>query len=83
MSTEVVVAIVFGVVGVCGTVIGCTWKLAGKISALESAVVSVTKTANKTHLMVEAHTKECDVHRVKLDERLASAANRLDGLEGA
>lgn len=78
MTAGVITTIVLGVLSVVGTIIGCTWKLSGKISSLDSSVKVNTVKTNDIHAIVTEHVKDCDTHRVKLNEQVKSQGKRLD-----
>jgi hypothetical protein len=85
-----VVGIVFLTVSVCITIIGCTWKISGRMSGMETSLSINTAKVNETCTLVQLHAKECDVDRAHLNEKVANQDKRLnshkekfDGLSGA
>lgn len=63
------------------TIIGCTWKISGRLAGMETALAVNTTKVAETHAMVLAHAKECDVDRAKTNQSLDTHGKRLDGLE--
>ena len=46
MSAETVVTIIFGVISLCLTLVGCTWKLCEKLNKLVTHVQCAERRAN-------------------------------------
>ena len=75
--------LVFGLLTVCGTILGCTWKISGKISCMETSLKVNTTRTEDMHTLLTDHARECDMHRVRLESELHAQGSRLAGLEQA
>lgn len=81
MDTPTAVATIFGVLAVCGTIVGCTWNLSGKLGSMGTALKGVQKRQEITHELLVAHTADCDIHRATLDTTLKEQGVRLTKVE--
>lgn len=58
------IEIIFGVIAICGTVIGATWKLSRDLTCAKGASQQALETANEAKKMVTNALKEsADEHR--------------------
>ena len=79
---DVGLELLFGLAAVCLTLLGCTWKISGKIAGMDTSLKINIERTEDTHALLATHARECDLHRVKLEATLDHHAQRLDGLGG-
>lgn len=79
--TPDIIGAVIGTVALILTVIGCTWKLAGRLSSIESTLSYNTVKCEEIHTTVSAHAKECDSDRRVTAVTIRSHDTRITGLE--
>ena len=85
MDYATIVAIVFGSIGVCGTIIICTVKITSRFTNMETILLQVVaEVANlklQQRVTIESlaeHSKVCDTDRVELSTKLDSHERRLN-----
>lgn len=77
------IEIVLSLLTICGTILGCTWKISGKLSCMETSLRTNIIRTEDMHEVLTQHARECDLHRVRIETELQAQGQRLAGLENA
>lgn len=85
MDYATIVAIIFGSLGVCGTIIVCTVKVTAKIVSMESAITKIASEVSDLRRQqqitcdsVAEHAAACDKDRSDQGHSLGMHERRLD-----
>jgi hypothetical protein len=79
---EIAIELAVAIAAIVCTILGCTWKISGKLSGMDTSLKITTERTEASYQVLIEHTKDCDLDRVKLSERVDGLGHRLETLEG-
>jgi len=78
MDYPTITAIVFGSIGVCGTLVVCTVKITTRIVSMEGIVLGLVTDMSSLKDGFDKHAEDCDSERSELNVKVDGHDRRLN-----